>query len=334
MSSFSASPERWLTVAPIGLLLFLAGCGGAPAPGAVKPAKTELVAHESELLKLTLTADAERRLGLQVVAAGVGETRETRATNGEVIAPPLAGGLPTAAGADLAMVATSQVQADGDIARTRAELEVARKAYARAEALVREEAGSLRAQDEAASALGVAQANFAAAQARRALLGAPVASMGRQASPWVRVSVYAADLADLDRGASGLVRPIGAAALAGVPARPVAGPPTSNAALGTVDLFYVLQNAGGYVVGQRVAVDLPTRGSSAGVLIPASAIVRDIHGGEWVYVRSGPHAYQRQRVEVAAIQGAAARTTRGLSAGAEVVAVGAAELFGVEFGVK
>lgn len=310
----------------------LAACGSADKPAAVKPAKVEVVGHETELLKLTLTPDAERRLGLQTVAIGSAATRRTRAAHGEIVAAPLAGGLPIAAGTDLGVLAGNQARADGETARARAELEVAQKAYTRADALVKEEAGSVRGRDEAASALGVARANLAAAQAQRALLGQPVAALGRTGAIWVRVSVFAADLDGLDRGAPVLVRDLNAGGT-GLRARPVSGPPSGNAAVGAVDLYYAVP-ASGLRVGQRVAVDLPTRGATAGLVAPAAAILRDIHGGEWVYVRTAPRVYERRRVELAAQAGGQVPVLRGLEPGAQVVTAGAAELFGTEFGTK
>jgi hypothetical protein len=310
----------------------LAGCSAAERPAAVKPAKTEPVAHETELLRLTLTQDAERRLGLRTVAVGSGATRRTRAAHGEIVAAPLAGGVPTASGTDFGTLAANQARADGDVGRASAELDVAQKAYARADALVREEAGSVRARDEAASALGVARASLRAAQAQRVLLGQAVATLGRQGGLWVRVATFAADLDDLDRTAPAVVRELGAGG-GGLRATPVNGPPSGNAAAGTVDLYYALPS-GAWRVGQRVSVDLPMRGAASGLVAPASAILRDIHGGEWVYVRVKTHVYERRRVELAAQSGGQAQVLRGLAAGTEVVTAGAAELFGTEFGTK
>jgi hypothetical protein len=66
--------------------------------------------------------------------------------------------------------------------------------------------------------------------------------------------------------------------------------------------------------------------------VPSAAILRDIHGGEWVYQRTAPDTFVRQRVEVASEGGGRALLARGLSAGAQIVTDGAAELFGTEFG--
>jgi hypothetical protein len=89
-------------------------------------------------------------------------------------------------------------------------------------------------------------------------------------------------------------------------------------------------------VGERVLVDLPEQtGSRADTLsVPASAILTDINGGEWVYVETAPRQYERRRVEVARIVGGRATLARGISSGARVVTAGAAELFGTEFGTK
>lgn len=311
----------------------LLACAPPSKPGAMAPSKAEPIAHESELLRLTLTPEAERRLDLQTVAVDNGSSRGVRTAHGEIIAAPQTGGLPVAASADLNAVAVNQARADGDVARARAELEVAEKAFVRAEELVREEAGSVRARDEAASALGVARANLDAARSQRTLLGPAITSMGDQGRLWVRVAAFASDLPGLDRSASASIRALGDDA-AEISVSPAKGPPSANSGAGTVDLFYALPGAAKVQIGQRVAVSLPVRGEVRGVRTPSSAILRDIYGGEWVYVRVAPHAYQRQRIEIEGLSAGQALVTRGLEPGSEVVTAGAAELFGTEFGAK
>ena len=66
--------------------------------------------------------------------------------------------------------------------------------------------------------------------------------------------------------------------------------------------------------------------------MPLSAILYDVHGGTWLYVNEAPHVYRRQRVELAETDGATAFLLRGLTPGLQVVAQGATELFGTEFG--
>lgn len=313
----------------------LAGCGGKEAASAEKPAKTELVAHESELLRLTLTPQAETRLGIQTVAIGLASAADVREAHGEVVVPATGGGVPVSAQTDLAALAANQARADGDIARARALVLVAQKAAARAAALVVEEAGSVRGSDEAQSALAVAQADLRTAQAQRALLGAPIGALGGTGTLWIRVAVFVGDLPAIDR--RGPVRIQGLGEGIELTAHPVSAPPSSNVAAGTVDLYYAISNRGGGLrVGQRVAVALPVRGSGSqsAPAVPASAILRDAYGGEWVYILTKPHSYERRRIEVATMQGGQAVLARGLAPGDRVVTAGAAELFGTEFGAK
>jgi hypothetical protein len=316
------------------LSIALAACGTAATKKAEAPAKVEVIGHESELLKLTLTPAAEERLGIETVNVGIGSLARIFSAHGEILVPAIDGGVPISAQNDLAALAVSQVRADGDIARARAEVALAQKAASRASALVREEAGSVRSQDEAQSALSIAVASLRSAQAQRALLGSSPASLGRQGVLWVRVAAFAGDLAQIDRSASAKVRDLGGGSVQ-LSARPVSAPPSANVTAGTVDLYYAIPNRGGtFRVGQRVAVDLPTTGVASGLMVSTSAVLRDAYGGEWVYARTAPHVYERRRIEINATNGEQVMIARGLTVGAEVVTAGAAELFGTEFGAK
>lgn len=322
------------TLTALAACLALSACGqGKPAASSPKPAKVEVIGHETELMRLTLTPQAETRLGLEIERVERGSARQSLTTYGEVMAAPTAGGLPVTTSQDLGALAASQARADGEVGRLTAETEVARRAFERAQALVREGAGSLRAQDEAESALGAARANLAAARQQRALLGPRLTGQAPPADLWIKASVFAGDLARLDRTGSAQVRPLGEDQP--LFARPVAGPPSAAPAAGAVDLYYALANPAGRLrLGERVAVALPARGQETGLVAPASALVRDIHGGEWVYVRVKPHTFERRRVETAGQQGDRVVLAQGLAAGVEVVSAGAAELFGTEFGAK
>jgi hypothetical protein len=68
-------------------------------------------------------------------------------------------------------------------------------------------------------------------------------------------------------------------------------------------------------------------------VIPYSAVLYDAKGDTWVYANPEPLAYMRERVTVAYIQGDQAVLTDGPPKGTPVVTVGAAELYGTEFGV-
>ena len=79
-------------------------------------------------------------------------------------------------------------------------------------------------------------------------------------------------------------------------------------------------------------VEIPLRGSmEERLVVPHKAVLHDIHGGQWVYVRTAPHIYSRRRIQIARINGTDAVLTSSPPAGTEVVTDGAAELFGTEF---
>ncbi len=313
----------------------LAACDAADGdPPPVNPAVAELLGHEAELLKLTLTSAAETRLGIETTLVEAGTAARLIVVQGEVVVPGSGSSLPISAPADPVAMATLQVRADGDVAKARADVALAQKTADRAAGLVQAEAGSERALDEAQATLAVATASLQAAQAQRALLGVSAAATVRQGALWVRVPVFATDLSRIDRSGEAQVRGLGAGD-SSVAARPVRAPASANVAAGTMDLYFAIPNRGGvFQVGQRVAVDLPVIGSTSGLVVPRTAIVTDIYGGEWVYVQSAPQAYERRRIEVAAIRGAHAMLARGLAPGDKVVTAGAAELFGTEFGAK
>ncbi|MBX6313664.1 MAG: efflux RND transporter periplasmic adaptor subunit, partial [Isosphaeraceae bacterium] len=116
-------------------------------------------------------------------------------------------------------------------------------------------------------------------------------------------------------------------------ANPVPAPPTGDPLAATVDLFYEVENRdGSFRPGQRVGVTLPLRGERADLVVPRSALLRDFDGGAWVYEKIAPHKYARRRVRIDRIVGPLAALSAGPKPGTEVVAEGAAEVFGTEFG--
>ena len=156
--------------------------------------------------------------------------------------------------------------------------------------------------------------------------------MNSQGTLWVRASVFATDLVEISRGRPAQIRPLGSEGPFLI-ARPVEGPPSANGAAGSTDLYFAFANRGGVLrIGQRVAVNLPVGGQTTGLAVPSAAILRDIYGGEWVYVRTSPTTFLRHRVAVSAEQDGQAILSRGLAAGTQVVTAGSAELFGTEFG--
>ena len=84
--------------------------------------------------------------------------------------------------------------------------------------------------------------------------------------------------------------------------------------------------------GERVALEIPTiESQSEALVLPFNAVLHDIHGGQWVYARTGDHSYTRRRIQVARVAGSDAILSSGPPAGTMVVTDGSAELFGTEF---
>jgi hypothetical protein len=75
-----------------------------------------------------------------------------------------------------------------------------------------------------------------------------------------------------------------------------------------------------------------TKGSA--LEIPYGALMYDGSGKTWVYTSPEPRTYIRAAVTVDKITGNKVQLRSGPPAGTEVVTVGAAELFGTEFGTK
>lgn len=318
-----------LLIAPI----LLTGCGSDQVKAPAPPSHAELITHETELLKLTLTPQAQERLGIGLAHVSGASASAQRQVAGEIVVPPTsANGVPVNSTTDLQLIGSQQAAADAELARANAQARLARIALNRAESLVREEAGSIRARDEAAAALAAAEATLGGARQQRQLLGPSVASLGSQSTLWVRVPVFGSDIGNVRGKDAATIRPLGAKGLPRV-ARPVQAPPSADSSAGTVDLYFAIDNRDhAFRVGQRVSVDLPLVGQTQGLSVPSDAVLRDIYGGEWVYQKTGANTFIRQRIEVASENDGRALLARGLVPGAKVVTTGAAELFGTEFG--
>nr|TFG55611.1 MAG: HlyD family efflux transporter periplasmic adaptor subunit [Hyphomicrobiales bacterium] len=152
---------------------------------------------------------------------------------------------------------------------------------------------------------------------------------------WVKVPVYAGEIRTIDRSMPAHIQPLGRwGDLDGVEVRPLAGPLTGDTNAASVDLFYLLNNAERiFNPAERVSVVLPVTTEAEALVVPLSAIWRDIHGGEWVYQNIAPQTYARRRVSIARSSGDFAVLASGPPAGTMVATVGVAELAGTEFGV-
>lgn len=263
-------------------------------------------------------------------------------------------------------------QALGDVDATSVKLESAAIAMRRAERLVKENAGSVRALDEATANHRLAQTELDAAQSRAEVLrktlsdiegsaedsslfvtspfegilqkllvanrefvgsGAPLCEIIAIHPIWIKVPVYVGDMALLARGKPARVFGLGDSEDRFRMARPVSAPPTANSKTFTVDWYYEIENPELTIVPeQRFMVDIPVHGAEEALVIPWASVVHDIHGDQWAYRESTPGVYVRQRVAVLRVVEDRASIVRGLSQGDQVVYEGVAELFGIEFG--
>ena len=371
----------------------LSGCGRVTAKSEPKtaPAKVENGGiKEADLAKITLTPEAESRLGIETVALAMKPAAQTRAYAGELVMPPgqaitvaapVAGTLAPAGTAPAAGMRVIPGQAvfrllpmlpvqrdlrliaETEVTAAAARVENAKAHAARAERMLRDRVGSVRAQEDAAQELRLAETALAAARAKleqvnRAPLdadvtvtvavphagivrqvyaaagqavsaGAPLFEVARFDPLWVRVPVYTGEMARVQPGAAARIAAGGRA----YTAHSIPAPPSADALAATADLYFSLANAEALLrPGERVEVTLATHGRTERAQVPWSAVLHDVHGGAWVYENTAPHVFVRRRVEVERVEGASALLARGPAPGARIVTAGAAELFGTEFG--
>ena len=266
----------------------------------------------------------------------------------------------------------AQVDAEGVLQQAKVQVEAAEIALARAERLLREQAGNARTVDEARAQLELAQKAHDAASARKELVDSvKLDAEGGEAAPlpipsprdgiiraefaapgevvpagaqlfevvdldrvWVRVPVYAGEAGDVSPQAPAQVKNLSdRSAAPSLAARPVAAPPTAVPQAAAVDLYYELENRDGkFRPGQRVSATLTLEAEQESLGIPWSAVVQDIYGGTWVYEQTAERTFIRRRVEVPYVVDGWAVLTAGPPEGAKIVVAGAAELFGAEFG--
>lgn len=369
------------------------------APAQPAPAKSEPPAKvsgaavkEGDLASVTLTPEAESRLGIRIASIGAASGKGLRRFAADVVLPPgasltvaapVSGALrptpePPAPGTFIAkgqvlfelspllpLPRDLSVTAGADVEQARTRVETAKLRKTRAEKMLRDEVGTVRAVEDANNELDLAVSALAAAQARaeqirRAPLegdvtvavrsprdgmlrqvlaapgqavngGAPLFEVADLRTLWLRVPVYSGEAALLAPDAAVRVESLSGAPL-GL-ARPVPAPPTGDPLAATVDFYYEApQSAHVLKPGERVSVILPGRASGNWKTAPWSAVVYDIHGGAWIYEKAGERRYVRRRVQVDHSANGIAYLASGPPAGVPVVAEGVAELWGVEFG--
>ena len=293
------------------------------------------ITKEGDLVILTLKPEAEQALRLKTVPIERRIVPAVRLFSGQVVTPLAAEGRPVApllGGTldEILRLADLQAAADGRVLQAQAQIEAAKIALQRAKKMLSAEAGSVRGVDESTATLHLAEALLTTAQAQRDLLGSPVGKEGGRRA-WIRVAIYGGEASLLDEHAAAAIRPIRSAGKI-LSARPVKGPATANAQTNTVDWYYELPVGMSLRAGEIAAVEIPTTDGKQDILVvPFKAVLHDIHGGQWVYVRTGEHRYVRRRIQVARLAGTDALLATGPAAGTQVVTDGSAELFGTEF---
>jgi len=265
------------------------------------------------------------------------------------------------------------IEAEGQSAQAEVRVEAARIKVQRADKLRADNAGSARTAEEAHAEMDLAMADLKAARARlRALkatslepdpnsstmieLNSPFDGI-LQALPvsaghvvaagtailevismdplWIRVPVYVGDLHsfDLQDGVSVTELSRRADAFVGTAAQ-VPAPVSADLNAATVNVYFEIENAERRLrPGQRISVVLPLHAEALSLVVPWSAVVFDYSGDAWVYEEVGQNSFARRRADIQYILEGQAILARGLRADMHVVTVGAAELFGTEFGV-
>lgn len=338
-----------------------------PAPAATVQNRVT----EADLTTITLSEEAEKRLGIVTTEIKEQLVPRERTVAGEVMVPPGKSLLVSAPMAGVAVIAPTLVAGArvkkgqllmrlaplptaAELNGAEARLDIARKRATRNAELVKEGAVAQRANEDAQMELAMAEASLAAvrpgasgrasipllaprdgvvrdlriADGQTVAPGLPMFQLDALEVLWVRAALPPHIEATKVRGAvqtlDGSVR----RELADVVA-----PPSADLLSATVDRYFVLGNAdGAFRPGQRVLVALQEDATKAQSVVPASAVMIDLHGGEWVYAALGSHRYARKRVEVQYVAANNAVLARAPSVGTNVVTTGATELFGVEFG--
>lgn len=269
-------------------------------------------------------------------------------------------------------LAQSRIDADGLYQQATVQVEAAQIALERAERLLQEKAGTVRAVDEAKAQLQLAEKTLAAARTRKKQVdsvqfdeeagtleaiaitspltgilratavrpgeivaaGAPLFEVMNDDMLWIKVPIYVGDLDEIDPSQSARLTLLsGRHAEGDLLVKPAALPPTAIPLAAAVDVYYELPNPDRkYQPGQRVSAHLTLRGEARQLALPWSAVIHDIYGGQWVYEQTAERQFVRRRVDIGWIDGEWAAVTRGARTGMKVITAGAAEIAGTEFG--
>jgi cobalt-zinc-cadmium efflux system membrane fusion protein len=293
-------------------ILIAAACSTKPDSKKVSPASIDNPVKESELTTLKLTSKAVERLGIKSQAIEEKQASQTRTYSGEITAVPgqsmtmtapvsgtilgLKNGQLPAAGSPVTkgqvlyrlLILPSEkdlISAQEDVKLRQVQFEVATEKLKRAEQLLKDKAGSVRAKQDAEAELANITAGLRVAEARVELMkgnssasvtdklstlniespvtgfiqrlytspsqvisaNAPVMDVSAVSPLWIRVPVYAGDLTTVDAKSAAHVRNLSDfnGSSADREATPVNGPQTADPLSSSADVFYQMPNKDG-----------------------------------------------------------------------------------------
>lgn len=149
----------------------------------------------------------------------------------------------------------------------------------------------------------------------------------------VAVSLSPGEWARLDKEKPALLLPLQTRT---EPKQPVLAPPSGlepveDAKRSMLTVLYTLAEDAGIAPNRRLRVELPIAGGEEKQkVVPYGAVYYDAKGNAWVYVNPKPLVFERQRIALDRVVGNQAVLTEGPPVGTQVVAVGAALLYGTE----
>ena len=290
------------------LMVLVCGCANPRAAGKgeqhAPPATVQNAPKEADLATITLTPQAEQRLGITLAPVSLQRVTRTRNFGADVVLPPdrrtvvtapMSGTLLDSRSAPVAGMSVRSGQAlyrllpylpperylrlqlESEVAAAETRVEAARVRSERADQLLRDQAGSEKAAQQAREELELARNDLKSARSRlekfvssplssdTALTiaaprdgmlqnvfvtpgqavpaGAPLFEVTDYSLMWIRVPVYVGELGQIDTGhyavVRGLTDPPGRP---GYRAKPVTAPLTADPNAATVDLYFELAN--------------------------------------------------------------------------------------------
>lgn len=189
---------------------------------------------------------------------------------------------------------------------------------------------------EAAKRLDIQTAAVSEEQrTRKRIVGGEIVSLP-SAGVMLRVPLSEGDLQTVDRSQLASILPLGIDdKTPGLAAKLIDKPAVQDPKDASTALYYAIDKANkSLTAGQRLRVELALMNSGKPQkVVPYSSVIYDLHGDTWAYTSPENLTFIRHAIDVDYIEGDVAVLKDGPSSGTAVVVVGAAELFGTEFGV-